>query len=90
MIGGTVIGVVTKNEECLLNIQDENDECAVRCGNKRLDNGETIRIYPGDKVWWQCGKVYWNPEGPYKCRYDSHDEETKGLDIPLKKIDYSH
>lgn len=93
MVGGTVIGVSCSGSEALLNVQDNHGtECAVRCGTKRADTGEEIVIHPGDEVWWQCGFVYWTPRGSCSvlCRNRDNDEETKGSDIRLEKIGYSH
>lgn len=91
MVGGKVIGVIVRGDKSLLNILDGRDECAVRCGLNRIDNGKIIRIHPGDGVWWQAGKVYWTPVGSL-CRYDDDDEELTGklVDIALPKFGYSH
>jgi len=103
MVGGTVIGVSQKEGDALLNVAetDQNwfadniigDTCAVRCSAERIDNGRRVRIMPGDKVWWQCGKVYWTParkNNEQTCRYEDNDDVTHGDDIALKKIGYSH
>lgn len=94
MVGGVVIGVVARGDEALLTVADArhaNDECAVRCGLRRADDGRPVSVQPGDQVWWQCGKVYWTPTGSL-CRYTDADDAFTGkvADIPLPKIGYSH
>lgn len=96
MVGGTVVGVSVINGEALLNVLDEKtgDECAVRC-ESRMVTGDEVRIEPGDKVWWQCGNVYWTPKRfgnlNVVCRFTDRDDQMEWKsDILLRKIGYSH
>lgn len=51
-------------------------------------NETSLKIEPGDSVWWQCGKAYWTPQAvrskpieSLKCHVD--------YDIEIRKIGYS-
>lgn len=86
MVGGTVVGISRKGGETLLNVKDRTygDECAVRCVERRVDDGRHVHISLGDQVWWQCGRVMWTPVpcGSGPC--------GKDWDIQLPKVGYSH
>lgn len=89
MVGGHVIGIVRGKETTLLHVEDRrhgrSDRCGVRCVEKRIDNGEQVKISLGDQVWWQSGEIMWTPtpcgQGD-RCGID--------FDIRLPKVGYSH
>lgn len=90
MVGGQVVGVSRVNGKVLLNVRDEKygDECAVRCEERRIDNGQRVTIEVGDKVWWQCGTVMWTPKSQFGA--DPDKGCGRDWDVRLPKIGYSH
>lgn len=68
MIGGTVIenqisacaetGRVRRRLWCV--DRRHGDECAVFA-----DLNEAADVQPGDRIWWQSGKIYWTRDGAF-------------------------
>lgn len=71
MVGGTVIeNIVDKCQEtgrvrrrlwCM--DRRNSDECAVFA-----DEEEAADVQPGDRIWWQSGKIYWTRDGAFTER----------------------
>lgn len=68
MIGGTVIenqisacaetGKLRRRLWCV--DRRHADECAVFA-----DPDEAADVQPGDRIWWQSGKIYWTRDGAF-------------------------
>lgn len=103
MVGGVVIGLTRQPDRTHVNVADcphypkhgrgdecpRPDTCCVYTDEKRIDNGEAVRIAIGDSLWWQGGRCYWTPKANRKLP----DDESKcggTYDIAIKKIGYSH
>lgn len=75
MVGGKVLNVIHLSDCTWLEVEDR-EPYNDRCGI-RVERNERIR--PDDRIWWQGGSAYWTP-GSFLGR----------VDIPLKRIGYSH
>lgn len=79
MIGGTVLenrlttspNRVAVRQLWCIDTRNPNDECAVFA-----DPDEAADVRPGDRIWWQSGKIFWSRHGEF------HDKQ-------IKKIGYS-
>ncbi len=66
MVGGTVIeNQQTHADRRRLWCVDRRhgDECAVFA-----DATEAADVRPGDRIWWQSGKIYWTRDGAFTER----------------------
>ena len=71
MVGGTVIenrvssnpetGAIRRRLWCVDG--RHGDECAVYA-----DREEAADVRPGDRIWWQGGKIYWTRDGLFVDR----------------------
>lgn len=70
MVGGTVIEVKLTRTEGGCDVarlwcvdRRHADECAVYA-----DPVEGAKVRPGDRIWWQCGKIHWTRDGAFTER----------------------
>lgn len=91
MIGGTVIGITRYADgNVRLYLEDRtysNDRICVMTQEQTVAREGRpscpVEIRVGDNVWWQSGKVYWNPSDKIRL------PDERQLDIALPKIGYS-
>jgi hypothetical protein len=59
MIGGTVVKVVPLADKVWVNCEEDNSssQCAIYVER----NEKSLKIKPGDCVWWQGGYARWTP-----------------------------
>lgn len=90
MVGGIVVETldVTSRDLVWINVKDQKygDTCALYV--ERTD--QSLRVAPGDCVWWQGRTAYWTPS-----QFLGHTEAQKQgyygvrYDIALKRLGYS-
>lgn len=69
MVGGTVIEALAMRDRAgrdvirLWCMDRHSDECAVYA-----DPIEASDVRPGDRIWWQSGKIYWTRDSAFTER----------------------
>lgn len=89
MVGGIVIEVSELRLRPEVIFVDTHDtKYKQTCAILVEKNETSLKIEPGDSVWWQCGKAYWTPKAninkdisKLKCHVD--------YDIEIRKVGYS-
>jgi len=61
MIGGIVSAVVEFNDEVRVFVK-ENEAQEEPYALRLVRNADSVRIKPGDQIWWQLDSAYWTAD----------------------------